>query len=96
MKLNKEQKKYLIGICHHIKPVVMLGQKGLTETVMQEIHATLEQHELIKIKLRGDRESREQWAAQIEQKTQAQLVQKIGQVGCFYKKHPKEPKLALP
>ena len=96
MPLNRAQTKYLKGICHQIKPVVMLGNKGLTETVMAEIEGALDQHELIKLKLRGDREQRQQWISTIGEQCQAELVLKIGQVACFFRRNTDEPKLELP
>jgi RNA-binding protein len=96
MSLNRGQIKYLKGICHNIKPVVMLGNKGLTETVMAEIEAALDQHELIKLKLRGSREQREQWLTSIIKDSKAELVLKIGQVACLFRRNKDEPKLELP
>ena len=96
MSLSRGQIKYLKGICHHLKPVVMLGNKGLTETVMAEIEGALDQHELIKLKLRGSREQRAQWIASIARQSKAELLLKIGQVACFFRRNKDDPKLELP
>ncbi len=96
MALNKSQQKFLRGICHHINPVVMVGQKGLTENVMNEIDQALEQHELIKVKLRSDASERKAWISTIVGKLSPELVMSIGQVACFYRKHPENPQLELP
>ncbi|HHA19200.1 MAG TPA: YhbY family RNA-binding protein, partial [Methylophaga sp.] len=37
MAVNDKQKRYLRGLAHPIKPVVMIGNKGLTDTVLAEI-----------------------------------------------------------
>lgn len=94
--LNKNQLKYLRGLCHQLQPVVMVADKGLTENVVQALHEALDKHELIKVKLRTEREQRAEFIQHIEADTGAQLVQKIGQVACFYLRNPKEPMLALP
>ncbi len=94
--LDNRQLKYLRGLGHGLKPVVMVGQRGLTESVLAEIEGALEQHELIKVKLRGDREARLGWIETIAGETGAILVNRIGQTACFYRRHPKKPKLALP
>lgn len=94
--LTKTQKKYLAGICHHLKPVIMTGQKGLTDAVMQELVIALDHHELIKVKLRGDRDDRRQWAAAIVEATGAEEVQSIGQTACFYRRNADSPRLELP
>jgi RNA-binding protein len=94
--LNKSQKKYLRGLTHSLDPVVMIADKGLSENVMQEIELALDHHELIKLRIRAEREDRNAWIAEIGEKTGAELVHQIGQVACFYRKNPKTPKIALP
>ncbi len=96
MKLSNSQNRYLRGLCHRLKPVVMVADKGLSENVMAEIELALEHHELIKLKLRGDRDQRQQWLKTINTKFSAVLVQNIGQVACLYRKNRKNPKIALP
>jgi RNA-binding protein len=94
--MNKNQKKYLVGLCHQLKPVVMVGQKGLTDSVVAEIELALDQHELIKVRVRADRESRTTCFDDISSRCNAELVQKIGQVGCFFRRNTEKPKLELP
>ena len=70
--INKQQLKYLRSLAHDRKPVVWIGQHGLTVKVMEEINNALDHHELIKIKLRvGEREAREQACIEICAKTKA-------------------------
>ena len=54
MKLNNKQKQHLKGLAHPLKPVVMLGNNGLTEGVLAEIELALEHHELIKVKIAAE------------------------------------------
>ena len=96
MALNKNQQKYLVGIAHALKPVVTLGNKGLTDTVISELEIALDHHELIKVKLRGDRDQRKQWIESIAEKTDADEVQKIGMVVCLYRRNPDQQKITLP
>ena len=91
MPLKASQKKNLRGQAHHLKPLVTVADKGLSESVVAEIERALNDHELIKVKLRSDRETRKAWAQEISLKCEAELIQSIGQVACFYKKHPKKP-----
>ena len=91
MPLKAVQKKNLRGLAHHLKPVVTVADKGLSETVIAEIERALNDHELIKVKLRGEREARKVWIQRISELCMAELVQSIGQVACFYKKHPETP-----
>jgi len=96
MALNTAQKKYLRGLTHQLDPVVMVADKGLSDNVLAEIDLALEHHELIKIKLRGEREQRQAWAEQIGKQFKAELVHQIGQVACFFRRNHEKPKLALP
>ncbi|MCC5866618.1 MAG: ribosome assembly RNA-binding protein YhbY [Wenzhouxiangella sp.] len=96
MALTNAQKKYLRGLTHQLDPVVMVADKGLTENVRAEIEQALEHHELIKIRLRAERDQRSEWIAEITRETRAELVHQIGQVACYYRRHPKKPKIALP
>ena len=95
MPLTAAQKKSLRGQAHHLKPYVTVADKGLSETVVAEIERALNDHELIKVKLRGDREQRKVWALKIAEQCKAELIHSIGQVACFYRKHPEKPVIDL-
>lgn len=96
MSLNNQQKKYLRGLTHDLSPVVIVANKGLSDSVMAEIEQALEHHELIKVKLRGDRDQRQAWIARIGVEGRAELVHCIGQVACYYRRNPAKPRIALP
>lgn len=96
MPLTNQQLRYLRGLTHNLHPVVMVADKGLSESVMAEIESALEHHELIKIKLRSDRETRSGWAEEIVEKFGAEKVQSIGQVACFFRRNPKKPVIEFP
>jgi RNA-binding protein len=87
MPLTGKQKHYLRGLAHHRKPVVIVGDAGLTENVISEIDQALAHHELIKVKIRNDdRAQRQQMADSICEQTSCEEVQKIGQTAVFYRK----------
>ncbi len=94
--LNNQQLRYLRGLCHPLSPVVIVADQGLTENVQSEIELALNCHELIKVKLRAEREQRSEWIDSIQRTTQAELVQKIGQVACFFRPNPDDGKIQLP
>jgi len=96
MPLTSQQIRYLRGLTHHLQPVVMVGDKGLSENVMTEIDNALEHHELVKIRLRTDRDSRKAWISQISESCGAEKVHVIGQVACFFKRNKKKPVIELP
>lgn len=95
MPLKASQKKNLRSQAHHLNPLVTVADKGLSENVVAEIERALFDHELIKVKLRADRDQRKTWAAEIASLCGAELVQTIGQTACFYKRHPDKPLIDL-
>ena len=85
------ERKKLRTQAHNLKPVVIIGQSGLTEAVIAEINLALDSHELIKVKIRtDDRQLRQQICAEICSKTEAVLIQKIGQIAVIYRKSPNQ------
>ena len=96
MKLSSAQKRYLRGLTHHINPVVMVGDKGLTENVLEEIDIALDHHELIKVKLRSDRQTRQSQSLEIADKSKAIIIHQIGQVACFFRRNTDKPVIKLP
>ena len=95
MSITDKQIIFLRKSCHHIKPIVSVGNAGLSENVMSEIELALEHHELVKLKLAGSSEERKNYADTIVKKTGAVLVQTIGHTASFYREADK-PKLQLP
>lgn len=96
MPLTNAQRKYLRGLTHDLDPVVMVADKGLSDNVRGEIDLALEHHELIKIRLRAEREQRAEWIETIGRDFGAELIHQIGQVACYYRRHPEKPRIALP
>ena len=97
MTLSKNQIKFLRSKCHDLKPVVMVGQKGLTEAVLNELDMALDHHELVKIRLAmDDRELRSLSVDQICQQSEAELVQTIGKTVSVYRPNKDKPVIQLP
>ncbi len=97
MDITKTQQKFLRSKAHHLKPVLWIGQNGLTDSVTAEIETALDHHELIKIKLRvGDRELRNKTVAEICQATHSTQVQSIGNIVSIYRRNDKQTVIVLP
>lgn len=96
MPLSQTQKKQFRKIAHQLKPVILIGDKGLSDNVNKEINRALEDHELIKIKMRaGDREAKKADVAAICTEHQAELIQQVGNMAIFYRSAKKpNPKLS--
>lgn len=86
--MNPIEKKKLKAQAHPLNPVVIIGQAGLTPAVINEISIALDAHELIKVKIRAERDERSVISEQISRETQAELIQSIGQVAVFFRKNP--------
>lgn len=94
--LTGKQKNYLRGLAHPLNPVVMVGGKGVTPNVLEEVNQALEAHELIKIKLPGeDREVRQSISEEIQRASESQVVQSIGRVLVLYRAS-EDKKINLP
>lgn len=94
MSLSTTAKKVLKAKAHHIDPVILIGQKGLTPALFQELDIALEHHELLKVKVQqGDKELCENFAAEIVEKSSAEFVAKIGRVLVFYRQKKEEEKI---
>ena len=93
--MNKHAVKFLRGISHNIKPVVMIADKGLTENVMNEIDIALDLHELIKIKIRMDKNTRENFITEILNQTKSEKIHAIGQTLTIFRHNPKNPQYDL-
>lgn len=97
MNLNNKQKQYLKGLAHPLKPVVMLGNNGLTEGVLAEIEQALQHHELIKVKIAAEeRETKALIADAIVRETKAINVQVIGNMLVLYRPSTEDRKIILP
>ena len=99
-KLKGYQKKYLRGLVHGMKPLVFVGQKGLSSGVTQAVNASLEKHELIKVKFSDFKEKsqKKEMASVIEKQTASELVGMIGHIAIFYRqqKDPEKRKIQVP
>lgn len=94
--LTGKQRRYLSKLAHSLKPVVTLGNAGLTENVIKEIDLALDIHELIKVKINhGDRNSRLQLDTEIAAHVECEPVKHIGRVFIYYRA-AKKPVIQLP
>ena len=97
MKLSEKQRKYLRGLAHGRDAIVLIGQSGLSPAVTKELEIALKSHELVKVRARvGDREERDLIFEELEKQTNSALVQRIGNVGVFYRASKDKPRITLP
>jgi RNA-binding protein len=84
--LTAENKRKLRARAHHLKPVVLIGQNGVSAAVMSEVTRALDDHELIKIRFRGmDREARALEVARVCETLAADLVTSVGGTAVLFR-----------
>jgi putative YhbY family RNA-binding protein len=93
--LSPKKRSELRSEAHKLSPLVIIGDKGLTDLVVAEIDRTLKAHELIKVRANtDDRKARDQWLADICARLEAHAVQQIGKVFVIYREDPEARKEA--
>jgi RNA-binding protein len=90
--LSNEFKSKLKKLAHELKPVVLVGQKGITDTLLQAVDNALEDHELIKIKFIDFKDEKIDLTDKIIQATNSILVNIIGNIAIIYRENSKLPK----
>ena len=95
--LSRPQIAFLRSQAHGYKPIVRVGQKGLTDAVVAELERALDDHELVKIRLAGGgRDERSTWVRQLCDRTGAEPVQQIGATATLFRRNPERPRITLP
>jgi RNA-binding protein len=88
-KLTGKQARYLRGLGHHLKPLVMLGRDGLSDNVITAANAVLDAHELIKVKVgNGCYLDRREAADAAAEKTGSEIVQVLGKTILLFRANP--------
>ena len=86
MSLPEKTRRELRARGHALKPVVSIGNAGLSPAVLRELELSLEHHELMKVKIGGaEREQRRQMIDDICKKLDAELVQAVGHIALIYR-----------
>ncbi|MDD2302994.1 MAG: YhbY family RNA-binding protein [Eubacteriales bacterium] len=100
MALTSFQKKYLRALAHGLKPVVLIGQKGVSDTLIQAVDSALTDHELIKIRFNEFKEKSQMMViiADVEQNCRCRLAGLIGHAAILFRRHsdPDKRKIMLP
>ncbi len=98
--LKGSQKKYLRGLAHKLNPSALVGQKGITPALIEEVELALDASELIKIKFIDfkEKEQKKELSMEVSEKTQSHIAGMIGHVVILYRQHktPDKRKIKLP
>ena len=94
--LKGAQRRYLRGLAHALKPIVQVGQQGVTDMVVQQLATALFDHELVKVKVNNTFSGAiEDVATALTAGTESACVQQIGHILLFYKANPDEPRISF-
>lgn len=94
--LTQSQVKQLRALGHQLKPLVLVGQAGITQGLIDELSNTLEHHELVKVRLSGgEREERDAMAKTLSEQTASSIIQRIGHMVLLFRRNPKKTKITL-
>ncbi|SHL15881.1 RNA-binding protein [Desulfatibacillum alkenivorans DSM 16219] len=100
MELKGFERKYLRGLAHSMKPVVIVGQKGLTDGLIASVDEALDLHELIKVKFGDYKEKalKTEISEAIEKGAKCEMVGMIGHMAIFYRRQedPEKRQITLP
>ena len=93
IQLSVAERKAHRAEAHHLDPVVMIGNDGLTPAVRKEADAALNSHGLIKVRVLGDdREAREAMFQQLCDELGAAPIQHIGKLLVLWRPKPAKVK----
>jgi RNA-binding protein len=94
------QKRYLRGLAHALKPVVFVGQRGFTQSLVDAMDDALDHHELVKVKFLEFKEKEKKLAlvGQIEKTLPCEMVALVGHMATFFRRQsdPEKRKITLP
>jgi RNA-binding protein len=97
VQLTSAQTRFLRGQAHDLRAMLQVGGKGITDALVAEVAAALEQHELIKVKVAAeDREVRDAMIGELADRAGAALVQRIGHTAVLYKPSKDKRQIVLP
>ncbi len=94
------QRKYLRGLAHAYKPVLLIGQKGISESLSEALEEALESHELIKVKFIDfkEKEQKKEIIAELEKANACEMVGMTGHIAIFFRQNrdPEKRKITIP
>ncbi len=97
MAMTRKQINHLKSLAHSLKPVVRVGQHGVSAALLHELDVSLTRHELLKVKISGaDKEERQQAIDTLCADSGAECIQSIGSIAVLFRRNQKSPVITLP
>jgi RNA-binding protein len=85
IELSSAERKALRRLAHDLRPVVQIGDAGLTPRVVQALDDALEDHELVKLKINHEREERRELADRAAAQTGSALAGSVGRMAILFR-----------
>jgi len=89
------QRRFLRGLANPRKPLVQVGESGLTPGVVAAVDAALDDHELVKVRLRAPQDKKAT-ARDLAAASGAEVCGVLGHTVLLYRRHPENPRITLP
>lgn len=93
--LDGAQRRYLRSLAHPLKPIVFVGEGGVSPAVLTALDEALGQHELVKVRLRQPADKKTT-AAHLADETASALCGVVGHTVVLYRPNPEKPTIELP
>ena len=93
--LTSAQRRHLRGLAHPLKPVVFVGEGGLSDSVLRALDEALDHHELVKVRLRQPPDKKAA-AAALAEASGAALCGVVGHTVLLFRPDPENPRIDLP
>jgi RNA-binding protein len=84
--LSSAERRRLRARAHPLAPVAQVGRQGLSDAFLAEVDRALESHELIKLRLHGERDERAAQLAAVSERLGAAVVGAVGGVAILFRK----------
>jgi RNA-binding protein len=93
--LRGAQRKWLRAQAHPLRPVVQVGDSGVSGSVVRAVSDALADHELVKVRLLAPPDKKAM-ARELAEATGAQLCGLVGHTVILYRPDPEDPQIDLP
>lgn len=92
--LSGRQRRHLRGLAHPLRPVVHVGEDGISAGVVAAVGQALLDHELVKVRLH-EPEGKKVLAQRLAESSRAALCGLVGHTVILYRPHPESPRIQL-
>jgi RNA-binding protein len=93
--LSGRQRRFLRGRANPLRTQIQVGEGGLTEGLLSALDRALDDHELVKVRLRQP-EDKKAMAADLAARCDAALCGVVGHTVILYRPDPTSPAIELP